>query len=55
MSKPKFCPGCGQALQENIATVERIDSDGKPVWDTYCKNCGWTGRISPDIEEVEVL
>ena len=52
MSKrPKFCLECGQALKKNIATVERIENDGKTIWDTYCKRCGWSGKISPDIEE----
>ena len=54
MSKPKLCPRCGAKLEGALANVQRVDSDGKTVWDTYCDGCGWSGRIS-DIEEVEVL
>ena len=55
MRKPKFCPECGQPLKRNIANVEMIDRDGNTVWDTHCERCGWSGRISYDIEEVVIL
>ena len=55
MSKTKICPRCGARLEGALATVERIDNDGKTVWDSFCKKCGWSENISPDIEEVGAL
>ena len=55
MSKPKLCPRCHAKLEGALANVERVDVDGKISWDSFCKKCGWSENISPDIEEVEVL
>ena len=50
--RPKFCPQCSKGLKGALATVEQIGSDGLSFWETYCEDCGWSGRISsPDIEE----
>ncbi|KXB08682.1 hypothetical protein AKJ59_00670 [candidate division MSBL1 archaeon SCGC-AAA385M02] len=43
---PKHCPNCGS---ENINYIECFTNfRGNIAWDTYCKDCEWSGDISPD-------
>jgi len=43
---PKNCPNCGS---DNINYVELMTNfRGNAIYDTYCKECGWSGNISPD-------
>jgi predicted HTH domain antitoxin len=44
--KPKRCPNCGS---ENIHNQElEARSDSSELYDTYCRDCKWSGDISPD-------
>lgn len=44
--KPKHCPNCGSA---NIHNQEMgAHSDSSELYDTYCRDCEWSGDISPD-------
>ena len=45
---PKHCPCCGST---NINYVELMTNfRGSIIWDTYCKDCEWSGDINPDID-----
>jgi len=51
----RFCPACGGG-KLSIAYSERIDPGIHVkfvVLDTYCKVCGWSGHIEPDVPEWE--
>ena len=56
MVKPvRFCPSC-RSRQINVAYGERLDSDIHVKFislDVYCRFCGWSGHIEPDIPEWE--
>lgn len=52
----RFCPSCGSGQNLNIAYGERLDPDVQVEFislDVYCRACGWSGYIQPDIEEWE--
>ena len=52
----RFCPSCGSGKQLNIAYGERLDADIQVKFislDVYCRSCGWSGYIEPDVEEWE--
>ncbi len=50
--KPKHCPKCGSA---NIHNQEMVSShDTSELYDVYCRDCKWSGDISPDIPLSEV-
>ncbi len=52
MSKPRFCPNCGMALQgEHSAVGIYDDRSGDGGYDTACARCGWSGDIMPDDEQ----
>lgn len=51
----RFCPACG-AGRISIGYGERVDhyiNFKFIVLDVYCKACGWSGHIEPDVEEWE--
>lgn len=51
----RFCPSCGSG-KIDIAYSERLDADIEVKFislDTYCRSCGWSGYIEPDVEEWE--
>ena len=44
---PKHCPKCGST---NIHNQElELDSVSEELYDVYCRDCGWSGYISPDL------
>ncbi|MGD0994080.1 MAG: hypothetical protein ABR909_00985 [Candidatus Bathyarchaeia archaeon] len=44
---PKHCPNCGSP---NIHIQEmQAQSKASEVYDIYCRDCEWSGDISPDI------
>ncbi len=44
---PKRCPNCGS---ENIHNQElESGSEYSELYDTYCRDCEWSGDISPDL------
>jgi len=42
---PKHCPNCGST---NIESVVGKNNQGSAIHDTYCRDCEWSGDISPD-------
>ena len=49
---PKRCPNCGST---NIHNQElESGSETSELYDTYCRDCEWSGDISPDIPLEEV-
>jgi hypothetical protein len=56
MAQPvRFCPSC-RSRQINVAYGERFDADVQAKFislDVYCRFCGWSGCIEPDVEEWE--
>jgi len=51
----RFCPSCGSG-HLSVAYGERLDPDVQVEFislDVYCRSCGWSGYIQPDIEEWE--
>ena len=59
MSRPKFCPNCSTAVDENYnyAVPFSADSYGRERrgWDCYCDGCQWSGDILPDLEDDPVF
>lgn len=43
--EPKYCPRCGAA---DLDVVEVGDGE-YAVYDVFCRDCGFSGDISPDI------
>ena len=44
---PKCCPNCGST---NIHNQElESGSNCSELYDTYCRDCEWSGDISPDM------
>lgn len=44
---PKRCPNCGST---NIHVQELVSPlDLAELYDVYCRECGWSGDISPDL------
>jgi hypothetical protein len=44
---PKHCPNCGSTNIHNQELVSRHRTS--ELYDTYCRDCTWSGDISPDI------
>jgi hypothetical protein len=45
--EPKHCPNCGS---ENIHNQElETSNDTSELYDTYCRDCKWSGNISSDL------
>jgi len=43
---PNFCPNCGS---DKINYVELMSNfRGSILWDTFCKDCEWSGDVRPD-------
>ena len=54
LQEPKFCPNCASPLlprecQSFIREEEGLSYEGG--WGCHCVKCGWSGDISPDVEE----
>ena len=43
---PKHCPNCGSTNLHNQEMVAH--SYSSELYDTYCRDCTWSGDISPD-------
>jgi len=44
---PKRCPNCGST---NIHVQEMVSPyDLAELYDVYCRDCEWSGDISPDL------
>lgn len=47
----RYCPGCGSRMLDfDPLALDNTDTLFNPVFDVLCKNCGWSGDISPDIQ-----
>jgi hypothetical protein len=44
---PKHCPNCGSTNTHNQELISRHPTS--ELYDTYCRDCTWSGDISPDI------
>ena len=44
---PKHCPNCGSANIHNQPLESPFDTS--ELYDTYCRDCEWSGDISPDL------
>ena len=52
MSKLRFCPNCGAALESENAALEIYDDrSGDGGYDCYCQSCEWSGDVWPDEEQ----
>jgi len=43
---PKYCPNCGHPVNNYVEGMTNFR--GSISWDTYCKECEWSGDIRPD-------
>lgn len=49
--KPTYCPNCGKQFPDTkSATFRVIDQDRIVSYDCHCKECEWSGYVSPDDE-----
>lgn len=45
----RFCPGCGTSA--HALDFQTLDTEPHWTWDVFCRNCKWSGDISPDSAE----
>jgi hypothetical protein len=52
MTRPNYCPNCGQSIKEDELNAVAIASTkgNRTGYDCYCPNCEWSGDIWPDDE-----
>ncbi len=43
---PKHCPNCGSTNLHNMPLEPK--NEWEELYDTYCRDCEWSGDISPD-------
>jgi hypothetical protein len=48
---PKHCPNCGSINIHNQELISRHPTS--ELYDTYCRDCEWSGDISPDIPSTQ--
>lgn len=48
--RPRYCPGCGHPFQPVGGSIVPLEPRwGQAAFDCWCKHCGWSGDISPDL------